>query len=96
MSNMGVILGEATKRAKRTVGMTDSGALADKVHPSLAESAMLTSRVSFRFITKWIVLVFFLFFKYKTLSKTWHLLLIFFRRVKFRNKSVYQLLVNET
>ncbi|XP_065575702.1 very long-chain specific acyl-CoA dehydrogenase, mitochondrial-like [Artemia franciscana] len=44
MTNMGVILGEATKRAKRTVGMTDSGALADKVHPSLAESAMLTSR----------------------------------------------------
>jgi very long chain acyl-CoA dehydrogenase len=43
-ANVGVLLGEATKRAKRTVGMTNSNVLAESVHPKLALQGALTSK----------------------------------------------------
>lgn len=42
--NVGVILGEAAKRAKRTVGLRQSNSLSE-VHPKLALQAQLTSKV---------------------------------------------------
>lgn len=45
--NVGVILGEAAKRAKRTVGLRQSDTLAG-VHPKLALQAQLTSKVQSR------------------------------------------------
>ena len=43
--NMSVILGEAAKRAKRTVGLSSVNPLADVVHPKLALQGSLTSKV---------------------------------------------------
>lgn len=42
--NVGVILGEAAKRAKRTVGLSQTNSLAG-VHPNLALQGQLTSKV---------------------------------------------------
>lgn len=42
--NMSVILGEAAKRAKRTVGLSSVNQLADVVHPKLALQGSLTSK----------------------------------------------------
>lgn len=47
--NMGVIIGEAAKRAKRTVGLSSVNHLADVVHPNLALQGSLTSKVSLLF-----------------------------------------------
>jgi hypothetical protein len=43
--NVGVILGEAAKRAKRTVGFSQTNSLAE-VHPKLALQGQLTSKVN--------------------------------------------------
>lgn len=43
--NVGVILGEAAKRAKRSVGISNGNQLADVVHPKLALQGQLTSKV---------------------------------------------------
>lgn len=42
--NVGVILGEAAKRAKRTVGLSNGNQLGDVVHPKLALQGALTSK----------------------------------------------------
>lgn len=43
--NVGVILGEAAKRAKRTVGLSNGNQLGDVVHPKLALQGSLTAKV---------------------------------------------------
>lgn len=43
-ANMGLILGEGTKRAKRAIGFTNGGSI-EGVHPNLSESAQLLGRV---------------------------------------------------
>ena len=45
-ANVSVIFGEAAKRAKRTVGISNTNLLADVVHPNLTEQGALTSKVS--------------------------------------------------
>ncbi|KAK4316950.1 hypothetical protein Pmani_011943 [Petrolisthes manimaculis] len=42
-ANMGLILGEGTKRARRAIGFTKGGPI-EGVHPNLSESAMLLGR----------------------------------------------------
>lgn len=44
--NVGVILGEATKRAKRSVGFSQANSLSE-VHPKLALQGQLTSKVEY-------------------------------------------------
>lgn len=44
-ANVSVIFGEAAKRAKRSVGLSNNNALAGVVHPNLAEQGALTSKV---------------------------------------------------
>merc|ERR1719432_508321 len=43
-ANVSVIFGEAAKRAKRSVGLSNNNALAGVVHPNLAEQGALTSK----------------------------------------------------
>lgn len=43
-ANMGLILGEGTKRAKRAIGFTNGGTI-EGIHPNLSESAQLLGRV---------------------------------------------------
>eukprot|EP00914_Ancora_sagittata_P018662 GHVO01036993.1.p1 GENE.GHVO01036993.1~~GHVO01036993.1.p1 ORF type:complete len:559 (+),score=91.92 GHVO01036993.1:72-1748(+) len=43
LSNLGVIVGEGSKRAKRMVGMSTGVSLGNVVHPDLANSSTLTS-----------------------------------------------------
>ena len=44
-ANVSVIFGEATKRAKRSVGLSNTNVLAGVVHPNLNEQGALTSKV---------------------------------------------------
>lgn len=47
--NVGVILGEAAKRAKRTVGFSQANSLSE-VHPKLSLQGQLTSKVEYSFL----------------------------------------------
>lgn len=44
-SNMGLLFGEATKRATRAIGLSSPPNFTHLVHPKLAESAALCSKV---------------------------------------------------
>ena len=46
-ANVSVIFGEAAKRAKRSVGLSNTNALAGVVHPNLNEQGALISKVYF-------------------------------------------------
>jgi hypothetical protein len=43
--SVGVLFGEAAKRAKRTIGLSNGNPLSEVVHPNLALQGSLTSKV---------------------------------------------------
>lgn len=46
--NFGLILGEGTKRARKAIGLTSGGGI-EGLHPNLADSGVLLSKVAYVF-----------------------------------------------